>query len=260
MNRRSVTSLLDHRKGNRNMVQEKNDLPSLAEAIRLLAGIGTATLTSQLYKRGIHHAFLKGVYPMNPNRTRFVGEAYTLRFIPMREDKMKPEVVKGYDYPHRKCIESCPPGQVLVVDARGVTDSGIFGEILLTRLMKRGAAAVVCDGAMRDAEAISKMDLPVFAAGPAAPLNLTAHFAVDLQQPIACGCVAVFPGDILVGDPDGVVVLPRYPAPEIARDAVKQEHLEQFLHRLVLEGASTVGTYPPNAETLDAYARWCEKG
>ncbi len=241
------------------MVPEKNELPSLAEAIRLLAGTGTATLTSQLYKRGIHHAFLKGVFPMNPNRAKLVGEAYTLRLIPMREDKMKPEVVKSYEYPQRKCIESCPPGQVLVLDARGVTDSGIFGEILLTRLMKRGAAGVVCDGAMRDAEAIAKMDLPVFAGGAAAPLNLTAHFAVDLQQPIACGGAAVFPGDILVGDHDGVVVLPRELAPEIARDSVKQDHLEAFLHRLVLEGATTAGTYPPNAETLAAYANWCEK-
>jgi regulator of RNase E activity RraA len=241
------------------MAQEQNDLPSPVETIRLLAGIGTATLTSQLYKRGIHHAFLKGIFPMNPNRAKFVGEAYTLRLIPMREDKMKPEVVKSYDYPQRKCIESCPPGHALVLDARGVTDSGIFGEILLTRLMKRGAAAVVCDGAMRDAGAVARMDLPVFTAGPAAPLNLTTHFAVDLQQPIACGGAAVFPGDILVGDHDGVVVLPRELAAEIARDGAKQDHLEAFLYRLVLEGASTAGTYPPNAETLAAYARWCEK-
>lgn len=241
------------------MDQEKNDLPSLKEAIRLLTGIGTATLASQLYKRAIRHIFVKGVRPLNPNRARFAGEAYTLRLIPMREDKMKPEVVKSYDYPQRKCIECCPPGRVLVVDARGVADAGVFGEILLARLMKRGAAAVVCDGAMRDGEAISQMDFPVFAAGPAAPLNLTAHFAPDLQRPVACGGVAVFPGDILVGDHDGVVVLPREIAPEIARDGIRQEHLEQFIHGLVLGGASTAGTYPPNAETMAAYARWCEK-
>ena len=240
------------------MDKDKGRLPTMEEAIRMLTAISTATLTSQLYKRNLLHVFIKGVYPMNPNRARFVGEAYTLRLIPMREDRMRPEVVKSYEYPQRKCIESCPPGQVLVIDARGVTDAGIFGDILLIRLMKRGVAAVVSDGAMRDGEAIAKMDLPVFAAGPAAPLNLAAHFAPDLQQPIACGGVAVFPGDILVGDHDGVVVLPREMAPELAVEGAKQEHLEQFIQQRVLEGASTAGTYPPNEETMAAYARWCE--
>ncbi len=240
------------------MDRDKGRLPTMEGAIRMLQTISTATLTSQLYKRNILHVFIRGVYPMNPNRARFVGEAYTLRLIPMREDRMKPEVVKSYEYPQRKCIESCPAGKVLVIDARGVTDAGIFGDILLIRLMKRGVAAVVSDGAMRDGEAIANMDLPVFAAGPAAPLNLTAHFAPDLQQPIACGGVAVFPGDILVGDQDGVVVLPRELAPELAIEGAKQEHLEQFIQQRVLEGASTAGTYPPNEETMAAYVRWCE--
>lgn len=234
-------------------------LPTLEEAIRILGGISTATVTSQLYKRNIMNVFIRGVYPLSAKRTRFAAEAYTLRLIPMREDKMRPEVVKSYEYPQRKCIESCPPGQALVVDARGVRDAGIFGEILLTRLIKRGVAAVVCDGAMRDGQAISQLDLPVFAAGPAAPLNLIAHFAPDLQLPIACGGAAVFPGDVLVGDCDGVVVVPRELAPELARDSVKQEHLEQFIHERVLNGASTAGTYPPNAEAMAAYEAWCRK-
>jgi regulator of RNase E activity RraA len=241
------------------MDKERQDLPTMSEAIQILATIGTATLASQLHKRNILHAFIRNVHPMSGIRTRFVGEAYTLRLIPMREDKMAPEVVKSPEYPHRKCIESCPPGQVLVVDARGVTDFGIYGDILLSRLMKRGVAAVVSDGGMRDAGVIAKMDFPVFAAGPAAPLNLDAHFATDLQQPIACGGAAVFPGDVLVGDMDGVIVLPRHLVQEVAIESAKQEHLESFLQQLVLEGASTAGIYPPNAETMAQYACWCEK-
>jgi regulator of RNase E activity RraA len=241
------------------MTIHPNPLPALEEAIKMLARISTATVTSQLYRRGILNVFIRGLHPLSARRTRFAAEAYTLRLIPMREDKMRPEIVKSYEYPQRKCIESCPAGQALVVDARGVRDAGIFGEILLTRLIKRGVAAVVCDGAMRDGEAILQLDLPVFATGPAAPLNLNAHFAPDLQQPIACGGTAVFPGDVLVGDHDGVVVVPRELAPEVARDGVKQEHLEQFIHQRILDGASTAGTYPPNAEVMEAYANGCKQ-
>jgi regulator of RNase E activity RraA len=148
---------------------EKECLPSMETAMKILAGVSTATLTTQLLKNGMPSTFIKGVFPLNPRQNRFVGEAYTLRLIPMREDKMKSEVVKSPDYPQRKCIESCPPRQVLVAGARGVTDVGIYGDILMTRMMIRGVAAVVCDGAMRDVESMAQMEILVFCSGGQRP-------------------------------------------------------------------------------------------
>lgn len=229
---------------------------SFDAVLEILKGVSTATLTTQLLKRKMPSTFIRGVFPLNAERARFVGEAYTLRLIPMREDKMEPHVVKSSEYPQRKCIESCPPGHVLVVDARGVTEVGVYGEILMTRLMKRHVTAVVCDGAMRDVEALSRMDMPVFCKGGAAPSNLNAHFAPDMQVPVACGGAAVFPGDVLVGDSDGVVVLPRKFIAELALDGAEQERLETFIQMKVTEGASTAGTYPPDSETLAEYEKW----
>ncbi len=238
------------------MDKSTDDLPAFTDAMSMLAKISTATLTTQLLKMKIPSTFIEGVYPLNPDRSQFVGEAYTLRLIPMREDLMKADVVKDAEYPQRKCIESCPAGHVLVVSARGVTEAGVYGDILMTRLMVRGVAAVVCDGAMRDVKAMSQMEIPVFCSGGAAPSNLNAHFAPDLQVPVACGGVSVFPGDVLVGDSDGVVVLPRVLVPQLARDGARQERLEAFIQKKVAAGATTVGTYPPDAQTMAEYARW----
>lgn len=227
-----------------------------AETLALLARASTATITTQLFTRGIRHAFLNGLTPLNPAACRFVGEAITLRSIPAREDIDRVEVFKDPDHPQRKVIEMVGPGQVLVLDCRGDTRAANLGGILVTRAMTRGAAAVVSDGALRDSPEIARMAFPVFAAARSATLSLAVHHAVDINVPIGCAGVAVYPGDILVGDEEGVVVVPRYLAAEIAGPAAEQERLEQFILAKVQAGAAIPGTYPPNAATTAEYETW----
>ena len=157
-------------------------------------------------------------------------------------------------------IEQAPPGSVLVMDCRGDRRAGMAGGILAMRLMQRGVAALVADGPMRDTPELGKMSFPIFCTGAAAPASLTCHFAVDVQRPIACGGVAVFPGDVLVGDGDGVVVVPRHLAPGIAGGGWEQERLERFIQMEVAQGRSIVGLYPANDETRTAYRQWVESG
>ena len=179
-----------------------------SEVLKQLAGISTATVTMQLLKRGLRNCFIVGARPLNPRHSHFVAPAYTLRFIPMREDLSRVEVLGDPEYPARKAIEDIPPGMALVIDARGETGAGVIGDILTARLQERGVAAVVSDGPVRDGVAVAAGVLPIFCPGFAAPASLHVHFGADLQSPIACGGVAVIPGDILVGDNDGVVVIP----------------------------------------------------
>lgn len=230
--------------------------PLDAEILEKLRGVSTATLTLQLLKRGLRACFIKGPRPLDPDTCRFVAEAYTLRFIPMREDLSRPEVLADPDYAPRKAIEDIPPGQAMVIDCRGEQGAGSLGDILALRLQMRGVAAVVADGPVRDAVAVKATGLPVFCTGSVAPASLSAHFGADLQRPIACGGVSVFPGDVLAGDSDGVVVIPRAMAAEIAGDAVEQERLETFLKSRIAQGHPTIGTYPPNAATRAAYEAW----
>ncbi|MFQ5968308.1 MAG: ribonuclease activity regulator RraA [Acidimicrobiia bacterium] len=230
------------------------------QILELLSRASTATLTAELFARGLRNTFLNGVRPLNPSAARFVGEAFTLRYIPAREDL---DVVEGFanpEHPQRRAIESLSNGQVLVVDCRGQTEAGALGNMLVTRIMRRGAAAVVTDGSVRDSPLIAKMDFPVFCAGGAAPLSLTIHHAVDFQLPIGCGGVSVFPGDILVGDPEGVVAIPRLMAPLIAEGAVAEEELEGFLLEKIEQGSPLPGTYPPDKKTLAAYKEQREQG
>jgi regulator of RNase E activity RraA len=227
-----------------------------AETLEHLSRASTATITTQLFQRGIRNAFLNGVAPLNPNACRFVGEAITLRSIPAREDLDRVEAFRDPNHPQRKAIETVGPGQVLVLDCRGDLRAANGGGILVTRAMKRGAAAIVSDGAFRDSPEIARMDFPVFAAGRSATLSLSVHHAVDINVPVGCAGVAVFPGDILVGDEEGVVVIPRHLAAEIAIPAADQEHLEQFIMEKVQGGAQLPGTYPPNEATLAEYQAW----
>lgn len=227
-----------------------------AETLQLLSRASTATISTQLFQRGIRNAFLNGVLPLNPNACRFVGEAVTLRSIPAREDLDKVEAFRDPNHPQRKAIETVGPGQVLVLDCRGDLRAANGGAILVTRAMKRGAAAIVSDGAFRDSPDIARMDFPVFAAGRSATLSLSVHHAVDINVPIGCAGVAVFPGDILVGDEEGVIVIPRHLAAEIAKPAADQEHLETFILEKVQGGAQLPGTYPPNEATLAEYEAW----
>jgi regulator of RNase E activity RraA len=228
------------------------------DTLQQLKRASTATLTTQLFKRGLRNVYLQGVHRMSKAGGNLVGEAFTLRYIPAREDLDHVGVFENPEHPQRKAIEVVPPGQVLVMDCRRDTRAASGGSILLTRMQVRGTAGVVTDGGLRDSDAIAGMDFPVFGAGPSAPLNLAIHHAVDLNVPIGCGGVAVFPGDIVVGDAEGVVIVPAYLAVEVARDASEQEQLEVFVLQEVAGGRALPGTYPPNADTLARYRQWRE--
>ena len=235
-----------------------NTMNELApETLNLLRRVSVATLCTQLFKRGFRNVFIQGIGRLtDPSGGNLVGPAFTMRNIPAREDLDQISAFDNPDHPQRKGIESVPPGHVLVIDCRGETRVASGGQILTTRLMVRGAAGLVSDGPVRDSGAISEMDFPVYCAGGSAPLNLIHHHTIDLNVPIGCGGVAVYPGDVIVGDDEGVAVLPRHLADEVARDAAEQEKMEAFILERVEGGARLAGTYPPNAETKAAFEAW----
>jgi regulator of RNase E activity RraA len=227
-----------------------------SETRRLLTEASTATLTTQLFKRGLRNTFMQGVRRLTPDAPVMVGQAYTLRLIPAREDLDHPGMFEGRAHPQRRAIEECPAGHVLVIDCRGKAAGGSLGDILIARLMQRGVAGVVTDGAIRDTPGIVPLAWPVYAAGAAAPASFAYHHAVDLQQPIGCGEVPVFPGDVLVGDAEGVVVIPRHLADEVARDAAAQERIEAWILDEVKAGQGIFGLYPPDEATRARYEAW----
>lgn len=226
-----------------------------------LRSVSTATLTTALLKRGLRNVFLQGPQRIAPGR-QMVGEAYTLRYIPAREDLDTLDVFLDPTHPQRVGVEACPPGHVMVIDARGDADAASAGGILVTRLMVRGVEGVVTDGGFRDTPDIAALDFPAYHARPSAPTNLIRHHAVDLDVPIACGGVAVYPGDVIVGDGEGVVVIPASLADAIAAEATEMTAYEDFVAERVLAGQSIVGLYPPtDRSNLDAFAAWRrEKG
>jgi regulator of RNase E activity RraA len=227
-----------------------------SETRRLLTEASTATLTTQLFKRGLRNTFMQGVRRLTPDAPVMVGQAYTLRLIPAREDLDHPGMFEGRAHPQRRAIEECPAGAVLVIDARGKTTGGTVGDILIARLMERSVAGVVTDGGIRDTPQIVPLAWPVYAGGAAAPASFGLHHAVDLDQPIACGEVAVFPGDVLVGDGEGVVVIPGHLAEEVARDAAEQERLEAWILSEVKSGRGIFGLYPPDEASRERYEAW----
>ena len=222
----------------------------------VLRSVSSATITMQLLKRGLRSCYIAGAKPLAAGMPRIAGEAYTLRFIPMREDLSDPTVLADPAYAPRRAIEEIPPGQIMVIDCRGVTNAGALGDILALRLKVRGVAGVISDGPVRDGAGVVESGLPVYCAGAAAPVSLGEHFGADVQQAIACGGVAVFPGDVVVADGDGAVVVPRALVREIAEAAPEQERLEAFLTSRIADGHQLIGTYPPNDETLAAYEAW----
>jgi regulator of RNase E activity RraA len=224
-----------------------------------LRNVSTATLTTVLFKRGLRNTYIQGIGPLNPDAPPMVGEAYTLRYIPAREDLDVIEVFKDPSHPQRKAVEAIPPGHVLVMDCRGDASVASAGSILITRMMIRGAAGVVSDGGLRDSMEIAQLPFPTYCAGPSAPTNLIKHHAVDLNVPIGCGDVPVFPGDIMVGDGEGVVVIPAEIAEDVAQEAADQDVFETFVTEKVKAGASIVGLYPPNEATQKEYAEWRAK-
>jgi regulator of RNase E activity RraA len=209
-----------------------------------LADVSTATLTTVLFKRGFRNAFLQGVLPLNPDAPRMVGPAYTMRTIPAREDLDVLDAFKDPEHPQRKGVEECPPSHVLVVDSRGDARAASGGGILLTRLMMRGVAGAVTDGGFRDSMEIARMPWATYHQRPSAPTNLIHHHPVGLQEPIACGGVAVFPGDIMVGDAEGVVCIPAAIADEVAAEAFEQTVYEDFVQERVAAGHTIRGLYP----------------
>jgi regulator of RNase E activity RraA len=219
-----------------------------------------ATLCGRMFRRGFRNVLLRNVRPLRAYDSPMVGPAYTLRYIAAREDLdsfgMKPDANEV----QREAFEVTPAGHVLVMDCRMETQAACCGDILVTRLMVRGGAGVVADGGIRDSGPISKMNIPVFGAAPSPPVNRVLHHALEHGRPITCGGVAVYPGDIMFGDADGVVVIPRNIADEVAAEAVEQEEMEAWLAKRVLGGAPLAGTFPPSTETLAEYKRWVAEG
>jgi regulator of RNase E activity RraA len=232
---------------------------AMSDAARDLYALATtASLTAQLVKRGMRSRSISRIAPINPDTPRVFGPVYTLRYIPMREDLGTGAAMADPQNPQRKAIETAPPGCVIVVDSCGLDASGTFGDILVARLRVRGVAGIVSDGPMRDIAELSKMDFPIFTKGNAAPPSYASILCVDAQVPIGCGGVAVFPGDIVIGDHDGVVFLPAAIAEEVARDAVEQDRMESWIRRRIEAGSSIVGVYPPNDETKAEYRAWVD--
>ena len=222
-----------------------------------LMGVSSATLCTALFKRGLHHQFIQDVRPLNANLPNMVGEAYTLRYMPAREDLNTIEVFKNREHPQRKAVEECPPGAVFVIDSRKDARAASAGGILVSRLMVRGVAGIVTDGGFRDSPEIAKMPFPVYHQRAAAPTNLTIHQAIDINVPIGCGDAPVFPGDVIVGDAEGVVVIPAHLADEVAAEAVEMTAFEDFVQAKVMEGRSILGLYPPTDEQSRVdFAAW----
>ena len=225
------------------------DPPELDPAVLALLGTAsTATLQNQLFARGLRNTYLPGVTPLAGTPSHLVGEAFTLRYIPAREDLDVLAAFQDPAHPQRAAIEQLQPGQVLVVDSRGDGRCASAGEILLTRLKVRGGVGFVTDGSVRDSARIPEIGVPVHTAGVSAATNLGLHHAVDFGVPIGCAGVPVYPGDVVVGDEEGVVVIPRHLAAEIAQPAADQEAIEGFLRQKVADGAPLPGTYPPSPE------------
>lgn len=225
-----------------------------------LMGVSTATLCTALFKRGLRNQFIQDVQPLAPGKPNMVGPAFTLRYIPAREDLNPITVFNDRAHPQRKAVEECPPGAVFVIDSRKNPRAASAGSILVTRLMKRGVAGIVTDGGFRDAPEIAKLAMPSYHQRPSAPTNLTLHQALDINVPIGCGDAPVWPGDIVVGDSEGVVVIPAAIADEIAAEAHEMTAFEDFVTEKVNEGQSILGLYPPTDEAnRTAFAAWRAK-
>jgi len=222
------------------------------QVIDVLTHVTTATLTTVLLKKGLRKVWLRGTRPLRPGQPRVVGRAFTLRFVPAREDLATPASWAS-PISTRAAIEAMPAGCVAVVDAMGLADAGIFGDILCARMARRGVAALVTDGALRDAAGVLETGLPVWCAGVAAPPSVAALTFVAWQQPIGCGGVAVFPGDVVVVDDDGAVLIPADLLDEVLVLAPEQERLEAWIMAQVRQGAALPGLYPPNAENKARY-------
>ncbi len=222
-----------------------------------LKTVSTATLTTALFKRGFRQQWIQNVQRINPAAGPMVGEAFTLRYMPAREDLNPLSVFRDRGHPQRKAVEDCPPGAVFVIDSRKDARAASAGGILISRLMVRGVAGIVTDGGFRDTPEIAGLAIPAYHSRPAAPTNLTLHQAIDINVPIGCGDAPVFPGDVVVGDGEGVLVLPAHLADELADEAVEMTAFEDFVLEKVMEGRSILGLYPPTDDATNVdFAAW----
>jgi len=227
-------------------------MPLTAETVAILSDVSTATLTTVLLKKGLRNVWLRGTRPLRPGQPRMVGPAFTLRFVPAREDLATPA---SWSSPisTRAAIEAMPDGAVAVVDAMGVTDAGIFGDILCARMAKRGVAALVTDGVVRDLAGVLGTGLPIWCQGEAAPPSVAGLTFVDWGRPIGCGGVAVMPDDVIVADRDGAVLIPAALLDAVLVEAPEQERMEAWIMAEVDRGLPLPGLYPMNAETKARY-------
>ena len=222
-----------------------------------LMAVSVATICTALFKRGLRNQFIQDVRPVSHKDKNMVGPAFTLRYIPAREDLNPISVFSDPEHPQRVAIEQCPKGAVHVIDSRRDARAASAGSILVTRLMVRGCAGIVTDGGFRDSPEIGDLDFPAYHARPSAPTNLTRHQALDINVPIGCGDVAVFPGDIIVGDQEGVVVIPLDMAEEIAQEAVAMTAFEDFVTEKVKDGNPIIGLYPATSpESKEQFEQW----
>jgi regulator of RNase E activity RraA len=230
-------------------------IPLDPEVVRALSGVTTATLTTVLLKKGLRNVWIRGSKPLQPGQPRLVGRAFTLRFVPAREDLATP-ASWGAPISTRAAIEAMPAGCVAVVDAMGVVDAGIFGDILCARMKKRGVAGLVTDGVVRDLAGVLGTQLPVWCQGTAAPASVNGLTFVGWQEPIGCGGVAVFPNDVVVVDSDGAVLIPAAILDQVIAAAVEQERLEGWIMSQIDADIPLPGLYPPNDETKARYEAW----
>ena len=233
-------------------------LPLDADTVQILSGVTTATLTTVLLKKGLRNVWMRGARPLQTPPVRVVGRAFTLRFVPAREDLATPASWAS-PISTRAAIEAMPAGCIAVVDALGVTDAGIFGDILCGRMQKRGVAALVSDGVVRDVQGVMATGLPVWCQGTAAPASVAGLTFVGWQEPVGCGGVAVFPNDVIVADADGAIVIPAALLAEVIAEAVEQERMEAWIIAEVAAGVPLPGLYPPNEETKARYAAWVRR-
>ncbi|MEX2517792.1 MAG: ribonuclease activity regulator RraA [Paracoccaceae bacterium] len=228
-----------------------------ADTREKLMHVSVATLATALFKRGLRNQVIQDVRPVAPKERNMVGPAFTLRYMPAREDRNTLAEFRNPEHPQRKAIETCPNGAVLVMDSRKDARAASAGDILITRLMMRGGAGVVTDGGFRDAMRIGELEIPAYHHRPSSPTNLTINEAIDINVPIGCGDVAVFPGDIMVGDDDSVIVIPAAIADEVADEAVEMTAYEDFVLAEVKAGATITGLYPATKnENLEKFAAW----
>ncbi len=230
-------------------------MPLDAAIAKKLATVSTGTITTVLLKKGLRNVWMRGPKPLRAGQPKLIGPAFTMRFVPSREDLATPE---SWSSPRstRAAIEDMPEGCIAVVDAMGVTDAGIFGDILCARMHRRGVAALVTDGVVRDVKGVLESNLPVWCQGYAAPASVTGLTFVNWQEPVGCGGVAIFPDDIIMVDDDGAVVIPQKLLPDVVDAAFEQERMEEWIMTQVSQGASLPGLYPPNAENKARYEEW----